>query len=224
MGLALSGTSAAYAQGKGRKTRPSRTEPTPPVSQRTQEARELFRAGQRAYEDGRFADAGKKMEAAYRLTRSPELAYNVGRVYERMGEFKKAIRFFRLYKKSTKPGSDERGALDERISELQAAERRQREQVFVSAPSNDQLTQEARAFFLRGVAMFRRDHYEAAMQAFNAAHRFAPFPELYFNMAVTAERLGSKRDARDYYREYLRLRPKSPDRAHVERAIARLRK
>lgn len=62
------------------------------------------------------------------------------------------------------------------------------------------------------------------MQAFIAAHRFAPLPEVLYNLAVTAERLGSPRDAIDYYREYLRGLPENaPDRGAVERKIAALR-
>jgi len=61
------------------------------------------------------------------------------------------------------------------------------------------------------------------MQAFTAALQFAPFPELLYNMALASERLQNWRDARDYYREYLRLRPNAPDRAAVEAKIAELR-
>ena len=63
----------------------------------------------------------------------------------------------------------------------------------------------------------------AAMQAFTAAQRFAELPEVLYNMAVTAERMGDRRDAADYFREYLRLRPTAPDRGEVERRIRTLR-
>ena len=71
--------------------------------------------------------------------------------------------------------------------------------------------------------MYQRRQYQAAMQAFIAAHRFAPLPEVLYNLAVTSEKLDAKRDAIDYYREYLRLRPQSPDRAQIERQITALR-
>jgi tetratricopeptide (TPR) repeat protein len=72
--------------------------------------------------------------------------------------------------------------------------------------------------------MYRRRQYEAAMQAFIAAHRFAPLPEVLYNLAVTAEKLGSRQDAIDYYREYLRSLPENaPDRGAIEREIRRLR-
>lgn len=190
---------------------------------RVDRARALFQEGQAAYDAGRFAEAAEKMERAWRLTRAPELAFNVGRVYERMSEYDKAIRFFRIYLRRGQPSAEERADINARIAALREAKERQQNQVFTAPPSNDELTQEARTFFLRGVALYRQRHYEAAMQAFIAAYRFAPLPEVLYNLAVTAERLGSRRDALDYYREYLRLRPDAPDRGHVEREIERLR-
>jgi len=190
---------------------------------RVARARALFQEGQAAYDAGRFAEAAERMERAWRLTRAPELAFNVGRVYERMSEYDKAIRFFRIYLRRGRPAGEERADIEARIEALRAAKARQRNQVFTAPPSDDELTQEARTFFLRGVSLYRQGHYDAAMQAFVAAYRFAPLPEVLYNLAVTAERLGSRRDAVDYYREYLRLRPNAPDRGHVEREIERLR-
>ena len=191
---------------------------------RVERARALFTEGQRAYDAGRFDEAAEKMKAAYELTRSADLAFNVGRVYERMSAYDEAIRYFRLYLRHGSPDDTARADVEARIAALQAAQRRAREQVFVAAPSNDELTQEARAFFLRGVAMYRRRQYDAAMQAFIAAHRFAPLPEVLYNLAVTAEKLGSRQDAIDYYREYLRSLPENaPDRGAIEREIRRLR-
>jgi len=192
-------------------------------SEEVQRARALFVEGQQAYAAGRFEEAAEKMLAAYQLTHSAELAFNVARVYERMSAYTDAIRFYRVYLREGQPSEREREDVRRRIQAMDEARTRQREQVFTAPPSNDALTAEARTFFLRGVALFQRDEFEAAMLAFTAAQQFAPLPEILYNMAVTAEQLGSRRDAIDYYREYLRLRPDAPDRGHVEREIARLR-
>lgn len=198
-----------------------------PVGAQSDDAREtarnLFLEGQAAYDAGRYSEAAEKMLAAYEIVASPELAYNVGRVYERMSEYEQAIRYFGIFLRRGTPPAEERRDIQNRIVALQQAQRRQREQVFTAPPSNDELTREARTFFLRGVAMYRRGHFEAAMQAFTAALRFAPLAEVYFNTAVCAERLGSRSDAVDYYREYLRLRPDALDRGRVEAEIRRLR-
>lgn len=186
-------------------------------------ARALFVEGQAAYDAGDFQVAAAKMREAYDLTHSPELAFNVARVYERMSEYAEAIRYFRIYLRRGQPDADARADVERRIAALREAEQRSRDHVFTAPPSDDELTREARTFFTRGVAMFRRREYEAAMQAFTAAHRFAPLPEVLYNMAVVSEQLGARRDAIDYYREYLRLRPNAPDRGFVEREIERLR-
>jgi len=179
--------------------------------------------GQTAYDAGDFALAAEKMYAAWDLFHTPALAFNVARVYERMSEYQPAIRFFRMYLRHAQPTDAERADIERRIAALQDAERRQRDQVFTTPPSGDELTNEARTFFLRGVTMFNGHHYRAAMESFTTAQRFAPLPEIFYNMAVTAEHLGALRDAMDYYREYLRVRPEAPDRGHVEGEIARLR-
>lgn len=187
------------------------------------QARALFVEGQAAYEEGDFARAAEKMRAAWELFHTPALAFNVARVYERMSDYDPAIRFFRMYLRHAHPTDAERADVERRITALEEAKQRQRDQVFTTPPSGDELTNEARTFFLRGVTMFNGHHYQAAMEAFTAAMRFAPLPEIFYNMAVTAERLGALRDAMDYYREYLRVRPNAPDRGHIESEIARLR-
>lgn len=199
----------------------------PAKQARLERARTLFEEAQRAYAEGRFREAARKMQVAYRLTRSPELAFNVARVFERMGETDLAIQYFRIYMRHEEHHGTltdaERADLEERTAKLRAMAERHREQLYSAPPSDDALTAEAQRFFKLGVAMFNRGEYDAAMQAFIAAHRFAPLPEVLYNLALTSERLERWRDARDYYREYLRVRPAAPDRAHVEKRIEALR-
>lgn len=194
-----------------------------PSPEATARARTLFEQGQTAYAAGRFDEAVARMREAYELTRAPELAFNVARVYERMSDYRNAIRYFELYLHDGHPAAEERAQIEQRIAAIRAADQRRRQQVFTAPASNDEMAQEARTFFERGVALYRRRQYQAAMEAFIAAHRFAPLPEVLYNMAVTAERLGSTQDAIDYYREYLRVRPDGPERGQVEREIERLR-
>lgn len=206
--LAFSIANTGYAQ--------SRTE-------KVERAKTLFRDAQVDYEAGRIHDAVKKMQEAHKLAPSRELAFNLGRMYERLGDARNGVRFFRLYLEGRDIAAPERADIERRIQVLRGLEQRQRDQIFRAPPSTDELTAESRSFFERGVAMFRRRQYAAAMQAFVAAQSFAPFPELLYNMAVTAERLSEPRDAIDYYREYLRLRRDAPDRIMVEEKIRTLR-
>ena len=193
------------------------------MPQHIQEARALFVEGLAAYERGELHVAAEKLLASQRKYRHPQTAFNIARVLERMGEPRRSIYWYSAYLEHGRPSAEERADVEERIRLLEQLHQRQQGQLFEAPPSDDELTREARVFFERGVAMFNRGHYEAAMQAFTQAHRFAPFAELLYNMAITAERLEAWRDAIDYYREYLRLRPRAPDRAQVEARIAELR-
>jgi len=196
------GVSAAHAQSR---------------EERVTRAQQLFREGAEAYSAGDLNEALQKMKAAQRVWRRPEFAYNIARVLERMGEARHGISWFRVYLRHGRPSAEERADVERRMAALEEMHQRVAGQIFRAPPSNDELTAEARTFFERGVAMFQRNQFEAAMHSFTAAMHFAPFAELYYNMALTSERLERYQDARDYYREYLRSRPRAPDRQAVER-------
>lgn len=186
-------------------------------------AEQLFTQGLAAYDAGRLDEAARLLREADAIVHTPELSFNLGRVYERMGEAREAIRWFERYLLEARPEGEARADVERRIAGMRELDRRMREQVVTAPPSSDEMTQEARVFFERGVAMFRRRRYDAALQAFTAAYNFARLPEVVYNLAVASERTGHLQDAIDYYREYLRARPDGPDRAHVERKIAELR-
>lgn len=186
-------------------------------------ARALFQEGAQAYEAGDFQRAASKMIEAYELVESPDLAFNIGRTYERMSEYDLAIRYFRTYLRSREVSAEVQADIRSRINALRAAKRRGRNRVFAAPPDSAALSREARTFYLRGVAMYERRHYDAAMQAFGSALGFRELPEIYYNMAVTAVRLERNAEAVGYYREYIRLAPNAPDRGAVEREMNRLR-
>lgn len=196
----------------------------PASAQTDQErARTLFQEGSQAYDAGDFQRAATKMIEAYELVASPALAFNIGRTYERMSEYDLAIRYFRIYLRSPDVAADVQADIRARVTALRAAKRRGRNRVFTAPPDSDALSREARTFYLRGVAMYGRGHYDAAMQAFGTALGFRELPEIYYNMAVTAARLDRAEEAVGYYREYIRLAPSAADRGAVEREMNRLR-
>lgn len=202
---------------------PERTPPAQRDAAAIERARALFLEGQAAYAAGRFDEASAKMVAAYELTHAAELAFNAARVYERMSAYAEALRYFEFYLRDGAPTPEERASVEARMASIREASARRDAQVFAAPASDDELTLEARTFFLRGVSMFRRGQFGAAQTAFLAAYRFAPLPEVIFNLAVTSERMGARQDAIDYFREYLRARPDGPDRGDVEARIRRLR-
>jgi len=186
-------------------------------------AQALFTQGVAAYDAGNLGEAARLLGEADRLAPSPELAFNIGRVYERMGEAPQAIRYFERYLHDGHPTDAERADITARITALRELDTRQHDQIMTAPPSTDDMTAEARTFFLRGVAMFRRHRYDAALAAFTAAYRFAQLPEVIYNLAVASERTDHTQDAIDYYREYLRARPTDPGRATIEHHIEELR-
>ncbi len=186
-------------------------------------ARAVFAEGVAAYDAGRLDEALAKLGEAYRLRPSPEIAFNVARVCERMGEAAQGIAYFGHYLRDGAPTEAERADVARRIAGLEALAARQRDQIFAAPASTDELTAEARTFFQRGVAMFQRRAFEAAMQAFTAAYGFARLPEVVYNLAITAEKLGRAQEAIDYYREFLRARPEDPSRAQIEARVRALR-
>lgn len=187
-----------------------------------QQARRLFEEGVAAYNDGELRTALQKMKSAHGIFRRPEFAFNIARVLERMGEARHAISWFGVYLEHGRPTEEEREDVETRIAALEEYRDRVEGQAIANAPSGDEMTQESQTFFNNGVAMFERGQYQAAMQAFQYAERFRPFPELYFNMALTAERLGDGDNAALYYEEYLEGRPNAPGRAEIERKIRAL--
>lgn len=188
----------------------------------TTRARDLFTRGVAAYEAGRLDEAADLLAQADALLPSPELAFNIGRVYERMGRVTEAVTYYRRYLRDAAPDDAVRADVEARIAALAELERRHRDAVMSLPPSSDEMTAEAQRFFERGVAMFRRRRYDAALAAFTAAYRFAPLPEVIYNLAVASERTEHFGDAVDYYREYLRARPTDPDRPSIERTIREL--
>lgn len=195
-----------------------------PSPQQVEHARQLFSEGSQLYSEGQLDAALQKFLQAWRMVPNPDLAYNVARTYERMGDARHGIEFYRHYLRHAAPDAAERDNVQHRIAELEAIARRQREQIIAAPPSNDELTREARTFFLRGVSMFQRRRYEAAMAAFTAAYNFARLPEVIYNLAVTADRLGRSQDAIDYFREYARSLPRdSAERAMIDHRVHRLR-
>ena len=197
--------------------------PSGTLAQDTARAAELFTQGVAAYEAGRFDEAARLMAEADRIVPSPELAFNLGRVYERMGDTENAITMFRRYLRDGSPSEADRADVQARIAAMEALAVRHRDMIAATLPpTSDEVTAEARTFFERGVAMFRRRRYDAALTAFTAAYRFSPLPEVIYNLAVVSERTEHLQDAIDYYREYLRAMPTDPDRATIERTVAEL--
>lgn len=210
-------SSPALAQRRGRR-------PTP---QQVERARTLFEQGSEHYAEGRLHEALEAFLESWRTVRNPLLAYNVARTYERLGDPQNGIRFYGYYLQNGSPSAEERADVEQRIANLRQMGQRQRDQLRTLPPSQDQLAQEARTFFERGMSMYRRRQYQAALAAFTAAYNYTrpnPPAEVIYNLAMTAERLENWPDAIGYYREYARSLPRdSAERRQVNAHVAQLR-
>src|SRR6185503_10468568 len=81
-----------------------------------------YEAGSSYYQQGRYADALREFEEAYRLSsaaRKPALLYNIGQAHERLNRLADAIDAFRRYLEAS-PGADDAEVVRERINTLQA--------------------------------------------------------------------------------------------------------
>jgi tetratricopeptide (TPR) repeat protein len=82
---------------------------------------------------------------------------------------------------------------------------------------------QARWLFDQGMAHFQLEEWDPAIEKWEAGFRLKPVPEFLYNIAQ-AYRLSKRPEkAISFYQKYLRMAPKTPNRAEVERHIATLK-
>lgn len=189
-------------------------------------ATEHYRAALVAYGRNDFATAAREFEAAFEARPSAELAFNTGRMHERMASAADATRWYERVL-AMNPDPARRADVTHRIAALQDYDRRRREDFAQPPPGTDALQQEAASWFARGIALYRRRRYADALRAFEAAQQFTAsagrvVPELVYNLAVTHEHLGHRQEAVSAFRAYLSERPDSVDHEAIERRLQAL--
>ena len=85
-------------------------------------AEELYRNGERLYTEGSYESAILAFQESYELSKEPQLLYNIGNAYERLGDFANSRRYLDQYRAFAP--EKEREALSRRI---QALDQRQKE-------------------------------------------------------------------------------------------------
>lgn len=79
-----------------------------------------YQRGSEAYAVGRYEDAIRQLQEAYRLSGESVLLFNIAKAYDRLGDFPNAIRHFRDYLDLTPGISDEdRAGVEATIKELE---------------------------------------------------------------------------------------------------------
>jgi tetratricopeptide (TPR) repeat protein len=202
--------------------------------QRIAQARQLFREGAAAYDRDELDVAVRKLLAAQRAWRSPEIAFNIARCFERMGDARRGIHWFRVYIEHGNPDEATRNDLNRRIAALEELDQRQTAQNQQQGANAAELTAESRRLYQQGVTFYGRAEYRTAYELFQNACNVLSVAQqseygecenadFSYNLARTAERLELWQDARLHYRKFLRLRPRSPERRAVERRMEELR-
>lgn len=96
--------------------------------------------------------------------------------------------------------------------------------VIAQQPSvDDSLDEEGRALFAAGRAAFGAERFEDALDHFQAAYDRSRRPELLYNVALAADRLGRAELALETYEKYLDSVPNSPFANQANERIAALR-
>lgn len=185
-----------------------------------------YREAVAAAERNDFTEAARLFGLAFEASPSVEMAFNAFRMHERAASVAEATQWYERIT-TLGPSAAMRADLDQRMAALRDFARRRREDIARPPPGVDALVREASTFFNRGVTLYQRREYRAALQAFEAALRYMQesrreVAELFFNLAVTHEHLHHRAEAAAAFREYLARRPDTPDRTSIEARVRTL--
>src|SRR5438874_4555154 len=84
---------------------------------KTERARIHLKAAIAYYDEARYEDAAREMEAAYALKPLPDLQYNLAQCYERLGRYTDAATAYQTYLKAN-AGANDRKLVETRIANL----------------------------------------------------------------------------------------------------------
>jgi tetratricopeptide (TPR) repeat protein len=85
--------------------------------EKTERARIHLKAAIAYYDEARYEDAAREMEAAYQLKPLPDLQYNLAQCYERLGRYNDAATAYETYLKGN-PTAPDRKLVETRIGNL----------------------------------------------------------------------------------------------------------
>jgi PEGA domain/Tetratricopeptide repeat len=97
---------------------PAPPQNAPPPGNDLELAKAHFATGELYYERGRYPDAAREFEEAYRLSQRPELLYNMGKSYDGIGDHARALAAYRRFLNAVVVSPD-RAQVTDRAKQLQ---------------------------------------------------------------------------------------------------------
>jgi len=82
---------------------------------------------------------------------------------------------------------------------------------------------QAKKAFAKGTRAYSAGDFGTALSSFKRAYQLTGSPDLLYNIATVSDRMRLDEDALDAYEGYLRARPETSDREHVESRLQVLR-
>ena len=95
--------------------------------------------------------------------------------------------------------------------------------VDAQSASRDATIAAAKKHFAAGTRAYAAGEFEAALKRFRRAYELTGSPDLLYNIATVSDRMRLDEEALEAYEGYLKARPSSADREHVESRIDVLR-
>lgn len=92
-----------------------------------------------------------------------------------------------------------------------------------SPQSREARIAQAKKAFATGTRAYANGEFESALASFRRAYELTSSPDLLYNIATVSDRMRLDEEALEAYEGYLKARPKSVDREHVEGRIDVLR-
>src|SRR5262245_10844890 len=95
----------------------ARAADAPPPQNDIELAKAHYNTGQIYYERGRYHDAAREFEEAYRLWPRSQLLYNMGKAYDGAGDFARALDSYRRFLDAAHVSPD-RAEVEQRVTKL----------------------------------------------------------------------------------------------------------
>lgn len=92
---------------------------SPTIDAQKARARKLYERGAQAYAEGRFFAAADLFLETHRVYPTPQLLFNIGRAFDKLGNISGALRYYRDYLRQA-PGSSDENEVTTRVRELES--------------------------------------------------------------------------------------------------------